>query len=493
MLIRRSGRVLNEARGQRCTFPECAVAGYQSGKETHHFLDATRFFNEARAVNLIGHPGLVQVFEFGQMPTGGAFMVMEYIAGVTLRDRLKDSERLPEMEALQISLQLASALSAAHDKDIVHRDLKPGNVMILPDPTMPTRERVKLLDFGIAKLGSQSAREDQPRTKTGLSIGTPTYMSPEQCRGTKTLDGKADVYSLGVMMYEMLSGRLPFEADADGAMLGMHMYEEPPHLESVAPDISPSVIALVHRMLAKRAEERPSAREVEEVLTEMAAAVIPAAARPSTKLQTVSPRRSPAATDQQPNASTLGRGVGQFAKARSLRLRHFLLRQTERWPWLAENTSQQQRLLGIGLISGLLSLNLLLAVGAGLQRLLAPQPKVAEMAKVRWTLRTVPAGAQVLRKQDQSLLGQTPWTQEQPATTGALEIVLRLPGYKDRVLTLNQGADVQLDETLEALPPPPPVASDAAEGNRKGGRRSGKGAKDSSKKGSHGSRTKLID
>ena len=212
-----------------------------------------RFFNEARAVNLIGHPGLVQVFEFGQMPTGGAFMVMEYIAGVTLRDRLKDSERLPEMEALQISLQLASALSAAHDKDIVHRDLKPGNVMILPDPTMPTRERVKLLDFGIAKLGSQSAREDQPRTKTGLSIGTPTYMSPEQCRGTKTLDGKADVYSLGVMMYEMLSGRLPFEADADGAMLGMHMYEEPPHLESVAPDISPSVIALVHRMLAKSA------------------------------------------------------------------------------------------------------------------------------------------------------------------------------------------------------------------------------------------------
>jgi len=125
--------------------------------------------------------------------------------------------------------------------------------MILPDPTMPTRERVKLLDFGIAKLGSQSAREDQPRTKTGLSIGTPTYMSPEQCRGTKTLDGKADVYSLGVMMYEMLSGRLPFEADADGAMLGMHMYEEPPHLESVAPHISPSVIALVHRMLAKSA------------------------------------------------------------------------------------------------------------------------------------------------------------------------------------------------------------------------------------------------
>ena len=210
-----------------------------------------RFFNEARSVNLIGHPGLVQVFEFGNLPDGGAFMVMEYIAGVTLRDRLKESERLAEMEALQISLQLSSALSAAHAKDIVHRDLKPGNVMIVPDPTMPTGERVKLLDFGIAKLGAQAAREDQPRTRTGLSIGTPTYMAPEQCRGSKTLDGKADVYSLGVMLFQLLAGRLPFEAEADGAMLGMHMYEEPPELLSVAPHISPPVAALVHRMLAK--------------------------------------------------------------------------------------------------------------------------------------------------------------------------------------------------------------------------------------------------
>ena len=102
-----------------------------------------RFFNEARAVNLIGHPGLVQVFEFGQMPTGGAFMVMEYIAGVTLRDRLKDSERLPEMEALQISLQLASALSAAHDKDIVHREQR-LNYKSCVSPTDKTAQRRRL-------------------------------------------------------------------------------------------------------------------------------------------------------------------------------------------------------------------------------------------------------------------------------------------------------------------------------------------------------------
>jgi serine/threonine-protein kinase len=155
-----------------------------------------RFFNEARSVNLISHPGLVQVFEFGKLPNGGAFMVMEYIAGDTLRDRLKENRLLPEMEALQITLQLSSALAAAHAKDIVHRDLKPGNVMLVPDPVLPTGQRVKLLDFGIAKLGTQSAAGDQPRTRTGLAIGTPTYMSPEQCRGAKSLNGKADVYSL---------------------------------------------------------------------------------------------------------------------------------------------------------------------------------------------------------------------------------------------------------------------------------------------------------
>ena len=147
-----------------------------------------RFFNEARSVNLIGHPGLVQVFEFGKMPDGGAFMVMEYIAGVTLRDRLKESGLLPEIEALQIALQLSSALAAAHAKDIVHRDLKPGNVMLVPDPVLPTGQRVKLLDFGIAKLGTQSAASEQPRTRTGLAIGTPTYMSPEQCRGDVAID-----------------------------------------------------------------------------------------------------------------------------------------------------------------------------------------------------------------------------------------------------------------------------------------------------------------
>ncbi|MFO0577981.1 MAG: serine/threonine-protein kinase [Polyangia bacterium] len=456
-----------------------------------------RFFNEARSVNLISHPGLVQVFEFGKLPDGGAFLVMEYIAGVTLRDRLKESGLLPEIEALQIALQLSSALAAAHAKDIVHRDLKPGNVMLVPDAVLPTGQRVKLLDFGIAKLGTQSATGDQPRTRTGLAIGTPTYMSPEQCRGAKSLNGKADVYSLGIMLYQMLAGRLPFEVESEGEMLGMQMYEEPPPLLSVAPHVSRSVAALVHRMLRKRAEDRPSAPEVAEVLTEMAAAVLPASARPSTKLQIVASSSGvlpvPAAV---PQASTLGGSVGQRLRSRPMRLRHWLLGLTERVPWLAAHSSPRQRLIGLGAAALLISFALGFAGISLLNRAAEPATAVQATRTVRWSLSSTPAGAQILRKDDQAILGQTPWVREQPASAGTLAVVLRLKGFKDRELLLDQGHDVQLSEALEASPEPEALAG--AEAPEKGGRRSGKSGspaqKDGgSRRGRHDKRTKLID
>lgn len=466
-----------------------------------------RFFNEARAVNLIGHPGLVQVFEFGELPTGGAFMVMEYIPGLTLRDRLKQSERMAEMEALQIALQLASALMAAHAKDIVHRDLKPGNVMLVQDPTMALGQRVKLLDFGVAKLGAQSAREEQPRTKTGLSIGTPTYMSPEQCRGLKSIDGRSDVYALGVMLFEMLAGRLPFDGESEGAILGMHMYEEPAPLLSYAPGVSASVAALVHRMLNKKADERPTAAEVVEVLTEMAAAVVPSSARPSTKLATVgAPPR--VTSDHMVGASTLGRGVGQLAKMRSLQVRHAILRLSERWPWLAERTSPRARLLGFGAMALLVTLGITAGLFGALRRPAAPVTTAAKPpAKVHWTVKSTPPGATVLRASDESVLGQTPWNFESEATTGQVEVKLRLPGYKDRAVTLSQEHDTALDEALEASAPAAAAAEKSEPSGKKGGRRAvahlkdkdkskakaKDGDKEIGKKESHGSRTKLID
>jgi hypothetical protein len=260
--------------------------------------------------------------------------------------------------------------------------------------------------------------------------------------------------------------------------------------------VSRSVAALVHRLLRKRAEERPSAQEVAEVLTEMAAAVLPVSARPSTKLQIVAsssgvqPLRGPL-----PHLSTLGGSVGQRAKSRSMRLRHWLLSLTERVPWLAARTSPRQRLIGVGVGALLLTL----AVGFGGIALLRPSPaqeSAQAPPRVRWSLSSTPPGAQILRRQDQAVLGQTPWAREQTAASGTLNVVLRLKGYKDRELVLDQSHDVQLSETLDPLPEP--AAGGAGEETEdRGSRRSGKSGshqKDGgSRRGKHVKKTKLID
>ena len=219
----------------------------------------TRFFNEARAVNIVNHPGLVQIFEFGHTPGGAAYIVMEFLAGESLRSRLKKHSGGLGLSALIIARQLATALSATHEKHIVHRDLKPDNVMLVPDAEMPGGERVKVLDFGIAKLASDPSQPANlaVRTRTGAVMGTPVYMSPEQCRGNASIDDRTDVYALGVMMFEMIAGHPPFESSGFGELVGMHMFQPPPSLDAIAPKTPPAVVKLVASMLHKAATERP--------------------------------------------------------------------------------------------------------------------------------------------------------------------------------------------------------------------------------------------
>jgi serine/threonine-protein kinase len=229
-----------------------------------------RFFNEARAVNRIEHAGLVQISDYGQQPDGAAYIVMEYLKGEPLAKRIERSGgKLSAAEVISLNLQIADALAAAHAKDVIHRDLKPENVMVLPDPHMPGGERTKLLDFGIAKIREQG---DQPRvqTKTAQLMGTPYYMSPEQCEGAGRVDAKSDVYSLGIMMFEMLAGKLPFDADGPGKILGMHMFAPPPLLKEVAPEVPEELAALVQRLLVKEREQRPSMSDVVAELTALA-------------------------------------------------------------------------------------------------------------------------------------------------------------------------------------------------------------------------------
>lgn len=221
-----------------------------------------RFFNEAQAVNVIDHPGLVQVSDCGQLADGSAYLVMEFIDGRSLGSRLKElGGPMPVEEALHISRQVAEALAAAHEKNIVHRDLKPDNIMLMADAAMLGGVRTKLLDFGVAKVLSPQPTSGF-KTKTNALLGTPVYMSPEQCRGAKHVDGKSDVYSLGVLLFRMLAGMLPFTGRGPAEIIGKHIYEPPPPIARLVPRLPAPLVELVNQLLAKDKDSRPSMSQV---------------------------------------------------------------------------------------------------------------------------------------------------------------------------------------------------------------------------------------
>jgi hypothetical protein len=226
-----------------------------------------RFFNEARAATAIKHPGIVEIYDFGFAADGSAYIVMELLVGEPLADRLRRG-RLPAVVAAHLTRQTAVALGAAHQAGIVHRDLKPDNIYLVPDAETAIGERVKLLDFGIAKLGDAGAGA-LARTSAGTILGTPYYMAPEQCRGDTALDHRADLYALGCVLYEMLAGRPPFTGEAAGAILGAHLHVAPTPLRHLAPDAPPELESLVMRLLAKEPAARPPSADA--VAAELAA------------------------------------------------------------------------------------------------------------------------------------------------------------------------------------------------------------------------------
>lgn len=236
-------------------------AEYAANKEL-----ARRFFNEARAVNRVEHPGLVEIYDFGHFPDNKAYIVMELIKGETLAARLRHlGQAMPLPAVLWIGRQVADALAAAHAKNVIHRDLKPDNVMIISDPYVQHRERTKLLDFGIAKLDTSG--DSAPMwTRPNTVIGTPVYMSPEQCRGAGMVDDKSDVYSFGILLYAMLTGEPPFAAAGLAAIVSKHLYEEPAPLASRAPWVPERLRALVHSLLKKDKEQRPAMHQVSSEL-----------------------------------------------------------------------------------------------------------------------------------------------------------------------------------------------------------------------------------
>ena len=214
-----------------------------------------RFFNEAQATTAIRNPGIVQVFDFGTTPDGRAYFVMELREGQTLAARLKQ-QRHDYEECCRLGRQIANVLQAAHAAGITHRDLKPDNLFLVPDLEVIGGERVKVLDFGIAKLAGE-ARSSGVKTHTGLMMGTPHYMSPEQCRSASTADPRSDIYSLGCILFEMACRRPPFIGGGLGDIVAAHLHEPPPRPQNFAPDIPGGLSALIVNMLAKHPDARP--------------------------------------------------------------------------------------------------------------------------------------------------------------------------------------------------------------------------------------------
>ena len=240
------------------------------GKAATQFSDGARFLNEARSVNIVQHPGLVEIFEFGRQPDGTLYIVMEFLSGQTLYARMTQGKaEFASKDVVPIALQLARALAAAHEKGVIHRDLKPENVMLIPDPVNPEVERVKVLDFGIAKVDAAQRRRSDPErsdrdTRSGAFMGTPLYMSPEQHGHAEQVDGKADVFSLGVVLYELLVGKPPYT----GNSLSL-IQRQPPPVGKVNPKVPLPLQTLVARMMAVESAARPTMAEVAQALAPM--------------------------------------------------------------------------------------------------------------------------------------------------------------------------------------------------------------------------------
>jgi class 3 adenylate cyclase/predicted ATPase/tRNA A-37 threonylcarbamoyl transferase component Bud32 len=234
-----------------------------------------RFVQEARLVNQIRHPCIVDVFGFDALPDGRPVLIMELLEGETLAQLVARRGRLSARESISLLLPVLDALSAAHAAGVIHRDLKPENLFVTRDARGTS---VKVLDFGIAKLVDAPPGSGLTSV-TGGQIGTPRYMSPEQCRG-QNVDGRSDLYAIGLILYELLAGRGPFTGGSPAEFLGQHLYAEPTRLGTYVA-VDPPLEELVMRLLAKEREQRPeSALAVERALRTMmgdAQSIVPAA------------------------------------------------------------------------------------------------------------------------------------------------------------------------------------------------------------------------
>ena len=258
-----------------------AVIGWRVAVKFLHPQYATdakivdRFFNEAKAVNVIGHDNILKILDLSVTEDNRHYFLMEFLNGKPLQDHVKPNVPMTVEVALPILLQICEALQAAHNHQIIHRDLKPDNVYLITHKGK--KNFVKVVDFGIAKL-TDSSGASTGKTQTGMVMGTPAYMSPEQAGGmTSLIDGRSDIYSLGVMIYQMLSGKLPFPGSSFGEVLIGHLQLAPPSPREHNPEITEPLEAIILKTLEKKQIDRyQSMQELHDaILAYMVEAGIP--------------------------------------------------------------------------------------------------------------------------------------------------------------------------------------------------------------------------
>jgi serine/threonine protein kinase len=412
----------------------------------------SRFFNEARAIHMIAHENIVEILDFGQTADGQPYFIMEYLEGESLSEVVSRGP-MPIDLVETIGGQMCRALGAAHTKGIVHRDLKPHNVQLCAKPD--GSPQVKILDFGVAKILSSPDGAQSVKTRTGSLMGTPLYMSPEQCKGSGVLDHRTDIYSLGVMLFEMVAGRPPFTAEGVGELFAKHMLEEPPPLLHFAPEAPPHLAAAIMKSLAKDPGDRFQSMEefrqalLGEVKLPMPAAQLgvrgtqiapapPTSARAATTLSSASSELDDSVTAPAGRSRKLAIAVGAAAGAVVLGVLLMPKKHPDERPAVPARP----------------------AVSVDVPRTppaTAPAPAAAPPAaprRVTIRFETEPPGAHVIDQKDGTDLGTVPFAVQLPKGAGPSTYTLRLAGYREVPLTANPTADRTLHVVLEKLPAP---------------------------------------